>query len=101
MLPTKAFTSLPEMSFQVSIRSASVEIGVSESVECSWCQRRREKLSTTDTSWPRAEKRIAVGQPRYPSPPRIRIRMLRRRVADARAGHPGDVDHPGRERPVV
>ena len=28
------------------------------------CQRRREKLSTTETSWPRAEKRRAVGQPR-------------------------------------
>src|SRR6266545_3667782 len=48
-----------------------------------------------------ARRRIAVGQPRYPSPPRTRIRMGRRRVADARAGHPGDVDHPGRERPVV
>ena len=47
-----------------SIRSASERIGVRESVDCSMCQRRREKLSTIETSWPRAEKRIAVGQPR-------------------------------------
>ena len=41
-----------------------LRIGVSESVPWRSCQRRREKLSTTETSWPRAEKRIAVGQPR-------------------------------------
>src|SRR3954452_3324863 len=50
-------------------------MGVSESVDCSRCQRRRAKLSTTATSSPRAEKRMAVGQPRYPSPPRMSIRM--------------------------
>ena len=46
------------------MRSASGRIGVSDSVEFSLCQRRREKLSTTKTSCPRAEKRKAVGQPR-------------------------------------
>src|SRR5215207_5337323 len=80
--PTKARISFPDTSFHASMRSASEPIGVSESVECWVCQRRREKLSTTETSWPRAEKRIAVGQPRYPSPPRIRTLMIRARVAD-------------------
>ena len=65
----------PETSRHAATRSSSDAIGVSESVEFSVCQRRREKLSTIETSWPRAEKRIAVGQPRYPSPPRIRIRI--------------------------
>src|SRR5215208_7390217 len=84
--PTKVRMSLPETSFQASTRSASDPIGVSESVECWVCQRRREKLSTTETSCPRAENRIAVGQPRYPSPPRIRILMGRGRVAEASDG---------------
>src|SRR3954453_17234251 len=61
-------------------------MGVSESVPWRLCHWRREKLSTTETSWPRAEKRIAVGQPRYPSPPRMRTRMRGGSVA-ARAAH--------------
>src|SRR5215218_3035743 len=85
--PTKVRISCPDTSFHASIRSASERIGVSESVECWVCQRRREKLSTTETSWPRAEKRIAVGQPRYPSPPRMRTRIRARRVA-------GNADYP-------
>jgi hypothetical protein len=64
MLPIIAWIERPDTSRQASIRSPSDAIGVSESVECSWCQRRREKLSTMKTSWPRAENRIAVGQPR-------------------------------------
>src|SRR6476661_3133268 len=55
------------------MRGSRSAIGVSEPVPASSCQRRREKLSTTETSWPRAEKWSAVGQPRYPSPPRMRI----------------------------
>ena len=55
---------MPEISFHASIRSSRERIGVSESVPCFSCQRRREKLSTTETSCPPAEKRIAVGQPR-------------------------------------
>src|SRR5215208_7203847 len=70
--------SLPEISRQASRRSVSEAIGVSESVESCVCQRRREKLSTTDTSCPACENRIAVGQPRYPSPPRIRTLMTGR-----------------------
>jgi hypothetical protein len=69
---------LPLTFSHASILSVSEQIGVSESVECCTCQRRREKLSTTETSCPRAEKRIAVGHPRYPSPPKIRIRMVAR-----------------------
>ena len=64
MLPIIAWMLRPETSRHASIRSPSEEIGVSELVECSWCQRRREKLSTMKTSWPRAENRIAVGHPR-------------------------------------
>jgi hypothetical protein len=56
--------SLPETSRQASIRSVKDAIGISESVDSSVCQRRREKLSTSETSWPRSEKRIAVGHPR-------------------------------------
>ena len=64
MLPIIDWMLRPVTSRQASIRSPSEAIGVSESVECSWCQRRREKLSTMKTSWPRAENRIAVGHPR-------------------------------------
>src|SRR5207248_2474305 len=39
-------------------------------------QRRLAKLSSTATSWPRRERYMAVGQPKYPSPPRIRIFIL-------------------------
>ena len=55
---------MPETSFQAAIRSSRERIGVSESVPCLSCHVRREKLSTTETSCPPAEKRIAVGQPR-------------------------------------
>src|ERR1700722_11028773 len=34
---------------------------------------RRDKLSTIPTSWSRAERGNAVGQPQKPSPPRRRI----------------------------
>ena len=54
----------PESSFQAAIRSSRPAIGVSEPVPASSCQRRREKSSTTETSWPRAENLRAVGQPR-------------------------------------
>src|ERR1700692_2930027 len=39
-------------------------------------QRRLAKLSSTATSWPRRDRYMAVGQPRYPSPPRIRTFIL-------------------------
>ena len=48
--PTNGLISLPETARQASIRSASDRIGVRESVESSVCQRRREKLSTIETS---------------------------------------------------
>ena len=47
-----------------AMRSSRATIGVSESPPISSTQRRRAKLSTTATSWPRPENRIAVGQPR-------------------------------------
>jgi hypothetical protein len=50
MLPTNAAISRPEISRHAPMRSASPLIGVSESVECSLCQRRLAKLSTTQTS---------------------------------------------------
>ena len=55
---------LPDTSCQAEMRSSSDAIGVSESVPACSCQRRRAKLSTTATSWPLPEKRIAVGHPR-------------------------------------
>src|SRR5207247_4153103 len=58
-----------------STRSGSRTIGVRESVPASAWSRRRSSLSMRWTSWPRAEKRMAVGQPRYPSPPRITMRI--------------------------
>ena len=64
MSPTYCSMVLPETSFQTSIRSSSEAIGVSESVPASSCQRRREKSSTTATSLPLPENRIAVGHPR-------------------------------------
>src|SRR5215218_8285132 len=78
MLPIIAWMLRPVSSRHASMRSPRLAMGVSESVECWVCQRRREKLSTTETSCPRAENRIAVGQPRYPSPPRIRTLMTAR-----------------------
>src|SRR3954454_3374109 len=84
--PTYDAIWFPDTSCHAAIRSSSARIGVSESVPWFLCQVRREKLSTTETSWPRAEKRIAVGQPRYPSPPRMRTRMRGGSVA-ARAAH--------------
>ncbi len=53
-----------ECSSQAAMRASSSTIGVSESEPASPTQRRRAKLSTTETSWPRAEKRRAVGHPR-------------------------------------
>ena len=47
-----------------SIRSASEAIGVSESPPASATHFLRAKLSTTATSWPLPENRMAVGQPR-------------------------------------
>jgi hypothetical protein len=60
---------------QRSIRSRSVRTGIKGSAWSSVSQRRFEKLSTTWTSWPCRERYVAVGHPRYPSPPKIRIRM--------------------------
>jgi hypothetical protein len=50
-------------------------IGVRESHSSSMSISRRERLSTMATSWPRLDRRSAVGQPQKPSPPRMRIFM--------------------------
>src|ERR1044072_6325896 len=80
--PTKLRIRSPEISAQASIRRSRSRIGVSESLPAASTQRRRAKLSTTVTSWPRAENLSAVDQPRQPSPPRMRTRIGRGRVAD-------------------
>ena len=67
---------LPATCSHAGTRSCSGAIGVRLSVPRSRWPARRVKLSTIATSSPRREKCIAVGQPRYPSPPRIRIRTL-------------------------
>ena len=62
--PTYDVIRLPETSRHASMRSSSDTIGVRESPPTSSTQRLRAKLSTTATSWPLPENRIAVGQPR-------------------------------------
>src|SRR3984893_4888809 len=65
--------TLPVTSFQARIRSPIGRIGVSDDASSSLSMLRRDKLSTITTSWCRAERYNAVGQPQKPSPPRTRI----------------------------
>src|ERR1700730_11268501 len=65
--------TLPFTSSQARIRSPIGRIGVSDDASSSLSMLRRDKLSTITTSWSRAERCNAVGQPQNPSPPRIRI----------------------------
>src|SRR5258708_39942592 len=74
--PTKSSMSLPVSSRQQSMRSGSARISNNGSTPISLSHDRLEKLSITATECPRPERYIAVGQPRYPSPPRTSTLML-------------------------
>src|ERR1700683_4989281 len=67
--PPAIWIDLPEVSRHAATRSCSDAIGIRLSVPPSRSHRRRLKLSTTQTSWPRFERYIACGHPKYPSPP--------------------------------
>src|SRR5690606_38888381 len=62
-----------ETSSQAATRSSTLVIGVRELAPSSWSMRRRERLSTTSTSWPRSDRWRVAGQPQKPSPPRTAI----------------------------
>merc|ERR1719201_3219075 len=61
--------SLPESSFHLATRLWIEEMGVRVSKPSWSSQLRRARLSTMDTSYPRAERCSAEAQPQYPSPP--------------------------------
>src|SRR5262245_40010544 len=63
---------LPEISFHARTRTCNGEMAIKGWTPHSISHLRVRKLSTTVTSWPFPEKYIAVGQPRYPSPPNMR-----------------------------
>ena len=70
--PSVTPISWPETSFHAAVRSGSVSrIGTRVSVPTSGA---RAGVVDDVHSCPCCENRIAVGQPRYPSPPRIKIR---------------------------
>ena len=78
--------SRPITSRQASSRSPIGRIGVRHSTSSSLSMFRRDRLSTIATSWPRADRCSAVGQPQNPSPPRMMTRMIAsRRVVSAGA----------------
>src|SRR5579875_298117 len=66
----------PVISFHLCTRSYSVEIGSKLLNPRSRSNCLRIKLSKTVTSCPLFERYIACTQPRYPSPPSMRIRIV-------------------------
>src|SRR5919199_1456648 len=66
---------LPETASHSATRSCNEESGTRLSVPNSLSQARRARLSTMPIVCPRCARYMAVGQPRYPSPPSTRTRI--------------------------